>query len=97
MSQHFRSHSTENYQLDLIRMMVNWAEIPDDPHGPEMRNMLAAAEGVIQALRVNPPGESGDSKLIETMLPHRYSDRYRRYAPISQAAYLRSIHTGAGC
>ena len=46
---------------------------------------------------LNPPGESGDSKLIETMLPHRYSDRYRRYAPISQAAYLRSIHTGAGC
>ena len=46
---------------------------------------------------VNPPGESGDSKLIETMLPHRYSDRYRRCAPISQAAYLRSIHTGAGC
>ena len=51
MSQHFRSHSTENYQLDLIRMLVNWAEVPDDPHGPEMRNMLAAAEGVIQALR----------------------------------------------
>ena len=51
MSQHFRSHSTENFQLDLIRMLINWAEIPDDPHGPDMRNMLAAAEGVIQALR----------------------------------------------
>lgn len=46
---------------------------------------------------LNPPGESGDSKLIETMLPHRYSNRYRRFAPISRAAYLRSIHTGAGC
>ena len=51
MSQHFRSHSTENYQLDLLRKLVDWAEVPDDPHGPEMRNMLAAAEGVIQALR----------------------------------------------
>src|SRR5664279_3859232 len=27
--------------------------------------------------RLNPPGESGDSMLIETMLPHRYSNRYR--------------------
>ena len=26
---------------------------------------------------LNPPGESGDSMLIETMLPHRYSNRYR--------------------
>src|SRR5664279_4674191 len=25
----------ELYQLDLIRMLVNWAEVPDDPHGPE--------------------------------------------------------------
>src|SRR5664279_4094616 len=41
---------------------------------------------------LNPPGESGDSTLIETMLPHRYSNRYRRFAPISRAAYLRSIH-----
>ena len=46
---------------------------------------------------LNPPGESGDSTLIETMLPHRYSNRYRRFAPISRVAYLRSIHTGAGC
>ena len=46
---------------------------------------------------LNPPGESGDSTLIETMLLHRYSSRYRRFAPISRAAYLRSIHTGAGC
>src|SRR5664279_2616447 len=37
---------------------------------------------------LNPPGESGDSTLIETMLPHRYSNRYRRFAPISRAAYL---------
>ena len=43
MSQHFRSHSTENYQLDLLRKLVDWAEVPDDPRGPEMRNMLAAA------------------------------------------------------
>src|SRR5664279_3393464 len=46
---------------------------------------------------LNPPGESGDSTLIETMLPHRYSNRYRRFAPISRAAYLHSIHTGADC
>ena len=46
---------------------------------------------------VNPPGESGDSILIETMLPHRYSNRYRRFLPISRAAYLRSIHTSADC
>ena len=51
MSQRFRIHSTENYQLDLLRKLVDWAEIPEDPHGPDMRNMLAAAEGVIQALR----------------------------------------------
>ena len=47
--------------------------------------------------KVNPPGESGDSMLIETMLPHRYSNRYRRFLPISRAAYLRSIHTSADC
>ena len=34
---------------------------------------------------MNPPGESGDSTLIEPMLPHRYSNRYRRFAPISRA------------
>ncbi len=51
----------------------------------------------VTARKVNPPGESGDSTLIETMLPHRYSNRYRRFAPISRVAYLRSIHTGAGC
>jgi len=45
MSEHFRAHSTENYQLDLIRMLVNWAEVPDDPHGPEMRNLLARRRG----------------------------------------------------
>src|SRR5664279_1437756 len=57
-----------------------------------VRVLSQAVEGL-----VNPPGESGDSMLIETMLPHRYSNRYRRFLPISRAAYLRSIHTSADC
>ncbi len=46
---------------------------------------------------VNPPGESGDSMLIETMLPHHYSGRHSESVRVSLAAYLRSIQTSAGC
>src|SRR5664279_4811410 len=62
-------------------------------------NQVAASSTIqtLQSRQVNPPGESVDSTLIETMLPHRYSNRYRRFAPISRAAYLHSIHTGADC
>src|SRR5664279_4608699 len=61
-------------------------------NGTGGEGIFQARSELLNAGGVNPPGESGDSTLIETMLPHRYSNRYRRFAPISRAAYLRSIH-----
>lgn len=46
---------------------------------------------------VNRPGESGDSMLIEPMLPHWLQDCDSRSLRVSPAAYHRSTRTGACC
>ena len=86
-------------QIDRYEQVLSkWWDRAINGHDAKAANIvLRALERLDRVLRLNPPGESGDSTLIETMLLHRYSSRYRRFAPISRAAYLRSIHTGAGC
>jgi len=45
-------HSPEAAQLNYLRMLVDWAELPEEPDGEEMHTMLLLAVQRISDLRV---------------------------------------------